>query len=83
MRNLLFIISITILSFATVSCSTVKEVKGPDGSKHMLITCSDTEDCYEDAAKACGKYKIVNTSNQIGNGNSQTKMLVKCKKKKK
>jgi hypothetical protein len=76
-----------IFVFATAACAstTVENVNGPDGSPHHLITCSDVKDCYERATKGCGKYQIINTSNQIyrdtrGRPDTMTKLLVKCPK---
>lgn len=73
-----------VLLFIVAGCATPKDVKGPDGTPHKLLTCDEIEDCYEEASQICGKYKIVNTSqhaNAVTNGHgggSYSKMLVKC-----
>jgi hypothetical protein len=48
------------------SCSSTKveTITGPDGKWDTLISCGDVKDCYTEATKICGKYKIVNTSNE-------------------
>jgi starvation-inducible outer membrane lipoprotein len=62
-----------------------KIITGPDGTPHQLVSCSDIESCYKDAAEVCGgKYKIVNTSNEVSSlgdsTSSTTSLLVKCGK---
>jgi hypothetical protein len=73
---------LVLLSFA-VGCATVKDIKGPDGTTHKLIYCGYIESCYADATKACGKYKIVNSSSEAekdvnGNISNNHTILVKC-----
>ena len=84
MRIILKLMSLPFLLSACASTS-VDQIAGPDGSPHHLVTCSDVKDCYERAAKGCGKYQIINTSNQIyrdsrGRPDTMTKLLVKCQK---
>ncbi|MBS1963476.1 MAG: hypothetical protein JST04_14770 [Bdellovibrionales bacterium] len=65
-------------------CATAASpIVGPDGTEHMLVKCSQIEDCYEEARIACGgKYKIVNTNTEtyqvVDTVTSTTKLLVKC-----
>lgn len=70
-------------AFLLFGCTTSpKQLLGPDGTEHKLLTCNEIESCYEQATKVCGKYKIVNTSNHTygddGKTDSYSKMLVKC-----
>ena len=62
-----------------------KIINGPDGTPHHLVSCSYIESCYESATEVCGgKYKIVNTSNEVSGDaqstSSTTNLLVKCSK---
>lgn len=81
------IISITIVSLVfLVSCATVHDIIGPDGTAQKLVTCKAISNCYEDARLACqGNYKITNTSSNVrtdtqGDSYSTTELLVKCDK---
>lgn len=74
------------LMFLTACATDVKNIKGPDGTPHKLLGCYDIEDCYKNASKLCGKYKIINTSNETtpasgGTSNTYTKLLIKCEGK--
>ncbi len=67
-----------------VSCAHTKNkmIKGPDGSEHQLVSCSEIENCYNKAAEICSTYKIVNTSDETNGSDgktfSTTHLLVKC-----
>lgn len=66
-----------------MSCSQIETVKGPDGSNHLLVHCNRIQDCYEEASKACGKYKIINSSSQASKGlndsiDNSHQLLIKC-----
>ncbi len=81
-QSLKILSSILILVLSACAAST-KIINGPDGTPHQLVSCSDIESCYEKATEVCGgKYKIVNTSNQVSgdaqNTSSTTNLLVKC-----
>ncbi len=82
-ERLILLVIGTIFLFSGCVTSP-KLVTGPDGTPHELITCSAVESCYEEAAKICGKYKIVNTSTNTtgfkGTVNSSIQLLVKCEK---
>ncbi len=79
MKNLVFLLII-------LGCASSKEVKGPDGTPHLQITCSQLGKCYEKAAEKCfGQFKPVETViNEIPGYNGTTteeiKLLVKCDK---
>lgn len=68
-----------------VSCSSAKDVKGPDGETQKLITCSQLGKCYERAAEEChGQFETVKTETKeiVGPRNNyteQVELLVKCK----
>ncbi len=69
-----------------VSCASAKNVTGPDGTPHKLISCSQLGKCYEKAAEKChGQFKPVETKiNEVPGYNGTTaeeiKLLVKCEK---
>lgn len=69
-----------------VSCASATNVKGPDGTPHKLITCSQLGKCYEKAAESCeGQFRSVETRiKQIpgynGTTTEQVNLLVKCAK---
>ena len=76
---------IRILVFVLLAgCASSKNVAGPDGSPHKLITCSQLGKCYEKAASECaGQFKPVETEiKEIPGYNGTTteefKLLVKC-----
>lgn len=78
-------IIMTLIIFVTTSCATSKQIVGPDGTKHELVTCQGIEYCYEKSQQVCGgKYKIVNTSSDTsslnGTASTTTNLLVKCLK---
>ncbi len=72
--------------FLLIACASSKTVKGPDGTPHLLITCSQMGKCYEKAAEKCaGQFKPVETTiKEIPGYNGTTaeeiKLLVKCDK---
>lgn len=76
---------IRILVFVLlIGCASSKNVKGPDGTPHKMISCSQLGKCYEKAASECaGQFKPVETEiNEIPGYNGTTteeiKLLVKC-----
>lgn len=71
--------------FLGASCSTqIKTLKGPDGTDHELITCLETEECYESAREVCsGNYDIINSTSKINTLSDKTtqteqELLIKC-----
>ncbi len=82
-KYLLNLSSIVLLSFLASCVVSPKIINGPDGTPHHLVSCSYIESCYESATEVCGgKYKIVNTSNEVSGDaqstSSTTNLLVKC-----
>ncbi|MBT3584705.1 MAG: hypothetical protein HN509_07350 [Halobacteriovoraceae bacterium] len=78
-------ISLLVLLTLLQSCASSKQIVGPDGSHHQLVSCPSIDMCYEKATEVCGgKYKIVNTSTETsgsqGYTSTDTKLLVKCSK---
>jgi hypothetical protein len=76
-------IAVFLLIISCAHHTSQKTVKGPDGSKHKLVSCGAIEACYNRSAELCGTYKIVNTSHDTytdGNGKTHTSvnLLVKC-----
>lgn len=76
---------IILVGFLLTACASSKQIVGPDGSNHLLITCSEIVECYEKARKECGgEYTIANsTSSTSGISGTITvtqELLVKCKK---
>ena len=75
-----------LVLFLLVACASAKNVTGPDGTPHKLITCGSLGKCYEKAAEQCaGQFKPVETEiNEIPGYNGTTteeiKLLVKCEK---
>ena len=76
-----------ILLFILAACASSKNVTGPDGTPHKLITCSQLGKCFEKAAEVCeGSFEQFDTKvNTIPGPNGTTteeiKILVKCEKK--
>ena len=77
---------ILLLLFFFFGCASSKNVKGPDGTPHKLITCSQLGKCFEKAAEVCeGSFKQVNTETKTipgynGTTTEEIKLLVKCEK---
>ncbi len=74
-----------LFSASLASCAgpSAREVPGPDGTPHQLVSCNYIESCYQDASKVCGgKYKIVNTTSELTGmyrtRDFQIMLLVKC-----
>jgi hypothetical protein len=78
----LFFVPAILASLTSCVSSRFTTIKGPDGTPHQLIKCVQIEKCYEDAAKVCEKYKIVNTSTLTrgyeNNTITEIQVLVKC-----
>ncbi len=70
-----------------VACASSRNVKGPDGTPHKLISCSQLGKCYEKAAEVCkGSFKQVETNVETipgynGTTTEEIKILVKCETK--
>ncbi|MES2528087.1 MAG: hypothetical protein V4598_13415 [Bdellovibrionota bacterium] len=68
------------------ACASSKNVTGPDGTPHKLITCSQLGKCFEKAAEVCeGSFKQVETKVETipgynGTTTEEVKILVKCEK---
>jgi hypothetical protein len=68
------------------ACASSKNVKGPDGTPHKLITCSQLGKCFEKAAEVChGSFKQVSTEAKTipgynGTTTEEINLLVKCEK---
>ena len=81
MRKYNFLILILL-----TACASSKNVKGPDGTPHKLITCSQLGKCFEKAAEVChGSFRQVETNVQTipgynGTTTEEIKILVKCEK---
>lgn len=77
-------LSLLFFFFYMASCTSVQTIKGPDGTDHQLVHCYSIKNCYERASEVCGKYKIVNTSNEVSgtknNSSTSINLLVKCEK---
>ncbi len=78
-----WLLSSLFLAFTSVSCVTTKTITGPDGTPHILTSCTEIEKCYQQAQENCGgTYKIINTSNEVsgtdGQTFSRTNLLIKC-----
>jgi hypothetical protein len=75
--------SVVFLIFLT-ACASSKDVTGPDGTPHKLITCSQLGKCYEKAAEKCrGQFKTVDTKiasipGYNGTTTEEITLLVKC-----
>ena len=81
--KLCFLIALLLIGITNCASPATKQIPGPDGTPHELVSCNFIENCYMDAAKVCGgKYKIVNTSNEVsgfrGSRNFEIMLLVKC-----
>jgi hypothetical protein len=68
--------------FLCASCAaTSKNIKGPDGTEHKLISGTNIELCYTKATEICnGTYKIINTSSYRVETATVFDLLVKCDK---
>ena len=73
-----------LVFFVLIGCASSKNVTGPDGSPHKMISCSQLGKCYEKAASECkGQFSPVETKiNEVPGYNGTTteeiKLLVKC-----
>jgi hypothetical protein len=79
MKNNKFLVLILL-----AACASSKNVKGPDGTPHKLITCSQLGKCLEKAAEECeGNFRqresnVTTIPGYNGTTTEEIKLLVEC-----